>query len=117
MAEERWDAEDAGQEAADVWEELVATARRTVAEVCAFTRTRPGLPAPDIQLHMGAAYFEDHGAEEYVRAYGATSLRLGVAARNPARQWYEAEGFSERYVLLGKPLSPAAGAAPREVAR
>jgi choline dehydrogenase-like flavoprotein len=37
----------------------------TVAEVCAFTRTRPGLPAPDIQLHMGAAYFEDHGAEEY----------------------------------------------------
>jgi choline dehydrogenase-like flavoprotein len=37
----------------------------TVAEVCAFTRTRPGLPAPDIQFHMGAAYFEDHGAEEY----------------------------------------------------
>ncbi len=31
----------------------------------AFTRTRGGLPAADIQLHMGAAYYEDHGAEEY----------------------------------------------------
>ncbi|MGO9489896.1 MAG: GMC family oxidoreductase [Solirubrobacteraceae bacterium] len=37
----------------------------TVAEVCAFTRTRGGLPAADIQFHMGAAYFEDHGAETY----------------------------------------------------
>ncbi len=37
----------------------------TVAEVVAFTRTRGGLAAADIQLHMGAAYFEDHGAEEY----------------------------------------------------
>ena len=31
----------------------------------AFTRTRGGLPAADIQFHMGAAYFEDHGAETY----------------------------------------------------
>jgi choline dehydrogenase len=37
----------------------------TVAEVVAFHRTRPGLPAADIQFHMGAAYFEDHGAETY----------------------------------------------------
>ena len=37
----------------------------TVAEVCAFTRTRGGLPAADIQFHMGAAYFEDHGQEEH----------------------------------------------------
>ncbi|MDQ6811736.1 MAG: FAD-dependent oxidoreductase [Actinomycetota bacterium] len=37
----------------------------TVAEVVAFTRTRGGLPAADIQLHMGAAYYEDHGAETY----------------------------------------------------
>ena len=25
----------------------------------------PGLPAADIQFHMGAAYYEDHGADEY----------------------------------------------------
>jgi len=37
----------------------------TVAEVVAFHRTRPGLPAADIQFHMGPAYFEDHGAETY----------------------------------------------------
>ena len=37
----------------------------TVAEVVAFVRTRGGLPAADIQVHMGAAYFDDHGAEEY----------------------------------------------------
>jgi choline dehydrogenase len=37
----------------------------TVAEVVAFTRTRGGLPAADVQLHMGAAYYEDHGAETY----------------------------------------------------
>ena len=36
-----------------------------VAEVVAFVRTRSGLPAPDIQFHMGALYFEDHGASEH----------------------------------------------------
>jgi choline dehydrogenase len=37
----------------------------TVAEVVAFVRTRPGLQAADVQFHMGAAYYEDHGAETY----------------------------------------------------
>jgi choline dehydrogenase len=37
----------------------------TVAEVCAFHRTRPGLPAADIQFHMGAAFYEQHGAVEH----------------------------------------------------
>jgi choline dehydrogenase-like flavoprotein len=37
----------------------------TVAEVVAFVRTRGGLPAADVQFHMGAAYYEDHGAETY----------------------------------------------------
>jgi choline dehydrogenase len=37
----------------------------TVAEVVAFVRSRGGLPAADIQFHMGAAYYEDHGAETY----------------------------------------------------
>jgi len=36
-----------------------------VAEVCAFVRTRAGLPAADVQFHMGAAYYEDHGAATY----------------------------------------------------
>ena len=37
----------------------------TAAEVVAFVRTRPGLPAADIQFHMGALYFENHGEEEF----------------------------------------------------
>jgi choline dehydrogenase len=37
----------------------------TVAEAVAFTRTRGGLPAADIQFHWASAYFEDHGAETY----------------------------------------------------
>ncbi len=37
----------------------------TAAECMAFVRTRPGLPAADIQLHMGPLYFESHGAGTY----------------------------------------------------
>jgi choline dehydrogenase len=37
----------------------------TAAEVVAFVRTRAGLPAADIQFHMGALYFEKHGEEEF----------------------------------------------------
>jgi choline dehydrogenase-like flavoprotein len=37
----------------------------SVAEVVAFVRSRGGLAAADIQFHMGAAYYEDHGAETY----------------------------------------------------
>jgi choline dehydrogenase-like flavoprotein len=36
-----------------------------VAEVAAFVRTRGGLPAADIQFHMGALYYEKHGEEEF----------------------------------------------------
>jgi choline dehydrogenase len=37
----------------------------TAAESMAFVRTRPGLPAADVQLHMGALFFERHGEAEY----------------------------------------------------
>ncbi|MGI8801353.1 MAG: GMC family oxidoreductase [Solirubrobacteraceae bacterium] len=36
-----------------------------VAEAVAFVRTRPGLPAPDIEYHFGPAYFVDHGFSRY----------------------------------------------------
>jgi choline dehydrogenase-like flavoprotein len=68
----------------------------TVAEVVAFTRTRPGLPAADIQFHMGAAYYEDHGAATYdghcaviapvlitPRARGHVSLRSADPSEKP----------------------------------
>jgi choline dehydrogenase len=37
----------------------------TVAEAFAFVRTRPGLPAADIQFHFAPAYFNEHGADEH----------------------------------------------------
>jgi choline dehydrogenase len=37
----------------------------TVAEAFAFVRTRPGLPAADIQYHFAPAYFADNGFEEF----------------------------------------------------
>ena len=37
----------------------------TVAEATAFFRSRPGLPAPDMQFHMGAAYFHNHGFDTH----------------------------------------------------
>ena len=37
----------------------------SVAEAFAFVRSRPGLPAPDLQYHFAPAYFVDHGEGEY----------------------------------------------------
>jgi choline dehydrogenase len=37
----------------------------TVAEAFAFVRTRPGLPAADVQYHFAPAYFADNGFEEF----------------------------------------------------
>jgi choline dehydrogenase-like flavoprotein len=37
----------------------------SVAEAFAFVRSRPGLPAPDLQFHFAPAYFVDHGATTY----------------------------------------------------
>jgi choline dehydrogenase len=37
----------------------------SVAEAFAFVRSRPGLPAPDLQFHFAPAYFVDHGAATF----------------------------------------------------
>jgi choline dehydrogenase-like flavoprotein len=37
----------------------------SVAEAFAFVRSRPGLPAPDLQLHFAPAYFVNHGFDEF----------------------------------------------------
>jgi choline dehydrogenase-like flavoprotein len=56
----------------------------SVGEAFAFVRTRPGLPAADIQFHMAPAYFVDHGAEEY----DGHALTLGpVLVSTKSRGW------------------------------
>ena len=37
----------------------------SVAEAFAFVRSRPELPAPDLQFHFAPAYFVNHGFDEY----------------------------------------------------
>jgi choline dehydrogenase len=58
----------------------------TVAEVVAFVRTRPGLPAADVQFHMGAAYYEDHGAETY-DGHCAVIAPVLVTPQSRGRVW------------------------------
>ncbi len=65
----------------------------TVAEVCAFVRTRPGLAAADIQFHIAPAFFEAHGAKTFdghAIAFGPTLLtpqargRVWLRSADPA---------------------------------
>ena len=65
----------------------------TVAEAGAFVRTRPGLPAADIQFHVGAVFFEKHGEDGvrrprvHDRADAASRRRAaaGSGCARPAR--------------------------------
>jgi choline dehydrogenase-like flavoprotein len=56
----------------------------SVAEAFAFVRSRPGLPAPDLQFHFAPAYFVDNGFEEY----DGHAITMGPVLVNPrARGW------------------------------
>ena len=76
----------------------------TVAEVCAFTRTRGGLPAADIQFHMGAAYFEDHGAEEY-EGHCMVIAPVLVAPKARGQVWLRSTDPSDKARLITNSLS------------
>lgn len=56
----------------------------SVAEAFAFVRSRPGLPAPDLQFHFAPAYFVDNGFEEY----DGHAITMGPVLVKPrARGW------------------------------
>jgi choline dehydrogenase len=79
----------------------------TVAEVVAFVRTRPGLPAADIQFHMGAAYFDDHGAEEY----DGHCIAIGPVLVSPQARgqvWLRSSDPTDKPRILTNSLAPAA---------
>jgi len=76
----------------------------TVAEVVAFHRTRGGLPAADIQFHMGAAYYEDHGAETYDRHAIAIAPVL-VAPKARGRVWLRSADPTAKPRILTNSLS------------
>ena len=76
----------------------------TVAEVVAFHRTRPGLAAADIQYHMGAAYFEDHGAEEY-DGHAAVIAPVLVSPKARGQVWLRSSDPSDKPRILSNSLS------------
>src|SRR6202012_281324 len=76
----------------------------TVAEVVAFHRTRGGLPAADIQYHMGAAYYEDHGSETYDgHAMVIAPVLVSPAARG--RVWLRSSAPTDKPRILTNALS------------
>ncbi len=75
----------------------------TVAEVAAFVRTRPGLPAADIQLHMGAAYYEDHGAETFDGHAGVIAPTL-VSPQSRGRVWLRSADPADKPRILTNSL-------------
>ncbi len=78
----------------------------TVAEVFAFVRTRGGLPAADIQFHMGAAYYEDHGAEEY-DGHCAVIAPVLISPQARGRVWLRsAEPTAKPRILTNTLSSP-----------
>jgi choline dehydrogenase len=76
----------------------------TVAEVFAFTRTRGGLPAADIQFHMGAAYFEDHGAETY-DGHCMVIAPVLVSPKARGRVWLRSADPADKPRILTNTLS------------
>jgi choline dehydrogenase len=76
----------------------------TVAEVVAFTRTRGGLAAADIQLHMGAAYYEDHGAETYDGDAIVIAPTL-LSPRARGRVWLRSEDPAAKPRIITNSLS------------
>jgi choline dehydrogenase-like flavoprotein len=76
----------------------------TVAEVVAFARTRGGLPAADVQFHMGAAYYEDHGAETYDGHCVVIAPTL-VAPKARGQVWLRSADPHEKPRILTNTLS------------
>ncbi len=58
----------------------------TAAEVVAFVRTRAGLAAADIQFHIGALFYEDHGAATF-EGHCATIAPVLVSPQSRGRVW------------------------------
>jgi choline dehydrogenase-like flavoprotein len=76
----------------------------TVAEVVAFVRTRGGLPAADLQFHMGAAYYEDHGAETY-DGHCAVIAPVLVSPQARGRVWLRSSLPTDKPRILTNTLS------------
>jgi choline dehydrogenase len=76
----------------------------SVAEVVAFHRTRGGLPAADVQFHMGAAYYEDHGAETF-DGHAMVIAPVLVSPQARGRVWLRSADPTDKPRILTNTLS------------
>jgi choline dehydrogenase-like flavoprotein len=92
----------------------------TAAEAVAFVRTRAGLPAADIQFHMGALFFEKHGEEEF-DGHAMTIAPVLVSPRARGRVWLRsADPLAKPRILtnsLAEPEDVASMVAGMKMAR
>jgi choline dehydrogenase-like flavoprotein len=76
----------------------------SVAEVAAFVHSRDGLPAADLEYHMGAAYYDDHGAEEY-DGHCAVIAPVLVSPQARGRVWLRSADPADKPHILTDSLS------------
>jgi choline dehydrogenase-like flavoprotein len=92
----------------------------TVAEAFAFVRSRPGLPAADLQYHFAPAYFVDHGAEDYDQhALTMGPTLISPRSRGVLKLRSDAVGDKPRILTntLAEPADVAAMVAGMKLAR
>ena len=76
----------------------------SVAEAFAFVRTRPGLPAADVQFHFAPAYFVDHGADDFdghAMTFGPTL----ISPRSRGRLWLRSAKVGDKPRVLTNSLA------------
>ncbi len=83
----------------------------SVAEVVAFVRTRAGLPAADIQFHMGAVFFEAHGEEEF-DGHAMTIAPVLLAPRARGQVWLRSSDPLAKPRIITNSLSEPEDVAP-----
>src|SRR5919201_543406 len=76
----------------------------TVAEAFAFVRSRPGLPAPDLQYHFAPAYFNDNGFDE-LDGHAFTFGPVLVSPRSRGRLWLRSANPDDKPHILTNSLT------------
>jgi choline dehydrogenase len=75
-----------------------------VAEVCAFVRSRPGLPAADLQFHMGPAFFESNGSVTH-DGHAIVLAPVLVSPKARGRVWLRSADPADHPRILTNTLS------------
>jgi choline dehydrogenase-like flavoprotein len=76
----------------------------TVAEAFAFVRSRPGLPAPDLQYHFAPAYFNDNGFDEF-DGHAFTNGPVLVSPKSRGRLWLRSADPNDKPRILVNALT------------